>query len=80
MSGVRLTERISVVGDAVLVLDLLLARHDRLADQSAHGVPDLAEVLGVHGAIVASRRDRGRPCRPAHTDQNQVQSTDCTPL
>src|SRR3712207_8682203 len=34
--------RPQVVGDPVLGLDLLLAGHDRLAHQPAHGIPDLA--------------------------------------
>jgi hypothetical protein len=41
-----------LVGDAVLVLDALLERHDDLPDQLPDGVPDLAEVLGVHAALV----------------------------
>ena len=60
-----------LVGDAVLVLDLLLAGDDGLADQLAHGVPDLAEVSSVHAAMVTPGSPRrasgvGEPSSELH--------------
>ena len=55
-----------LLGDAVLVLDLLLERDDGFADEVAHGVPDLAEVFSVHVVIVAhvaAAGSRTRRCK-----------------
>src|SRR5918993_626050 len=72
-----------VVGDAVLVLDLVLARDDGLADQLANGVPDLAEVSSIHAAIVtraAPRRTAGVRERRRGGLQNFLRPISRSPL